>query len=41
LGVDEGRMSQEVYSTQCTISMTELTNTKYYKDELILDYINY
>jgi len=28
------------YSTQCTVSMTELTNIKQWKDELILDYIN-
>jgi len=28
------------YSTQCTISMIELTNTKQWKDEPILDYIN-
>jgi len=28
------------YSTQRTVSMTELTNTKQWKDEPILDYIN-
>ena len=27
-------------STQCTVSMTELTNTKQWKDEPVLDYIN-
>ena len=28
------------YSTQRTVSMTELTNTKQWKDEPVLDYIN-
>ena len=28
------------YSTQCTVSMTELTNTKQWKDEPVLNYIN-
>jgi len=28
------------YSTQRTISMTKLTNTKQWKDEPVLDYIN-
>jgi len=28
------------YSTQCVVSMTELTNTKQWKDEPVLDYIN-
>jgi len=28
------------YSTQCTVSMTELTNTKQWKDEPVSDYIN-
>ena len=28
------------YSTQCTINMIELTNTKQWKDEHVLDYIN-
>jgi len=29
------------YSMQCTISMTELTNIKQWKDEPVLDYINH
>ena len=29
------------YSTQRTVSMTELTNTKQWKDEPVLDYINH
>jgi len=28
------------YCTQCIVSMIELTNTKQWKDELVLDYIN-
>ena len=40
-----GQMDQEFlnkfYSTQCTFSMTKLTNTKYWKDEPLLDYINH
>jgi len=28
------------YSTQCTINMIESTNTKQWKDELVLNYIN-
>jgi len=28
------------YNTQRVVSMTELTNTKQWKDELVLDYIN-
>jgi len=28
------------YSTQCTVSMTESTNTKQWKDEPLLDYVN-
>jgi len=28
------------YSTQLTVSTTELTNTKQWKDEPVLDYIN-
>jgi len=28
------------YRTQCTVSMTELTNTKQWKDKAVLDYIN-
>jgi len=28
------------YNTQCTVNMTELTNTKQCKDGLVLDYIN-
>jgi len=28
------------YSTQCTVSMTELTNTKQWKDKPVLNYIN-
>jgi len=39
-----GKMEQEFlnrfYSTQRTISMTESTNTKQWKDEPVLDYIN-
>ena len=38
------QMEQEfldrVYSTQYTVSMTKLTNTKQCKDEPVLDYIN-
>ena len=29
------------YSTQRTVSMIELTNTKQWKDEPVLDYINH
>jgi len=29
------------YNTQRTVSMAELTNTKQWKDELVLDYINH
>ena len=28
------------YNTRCTVSMMELTNTKQWKDELVVDYIN-
>ena len=28
------------YNTQCVVSMTELTNTRQWKDEPVLDYIN-
>jgi len=40
-----GHMEQEFlnrfYSTQRTVSMTEMTTTKQWKDELVLDYINH
>ena len=29
------------YSIQCTVSITELTNTKQWRDEPVLDYINH
>jgi len=39
-----GQMEQEFlnrfYNTQHTVNMTELTNTKQWKDEQVLDYIN-
>jgi len=39
-----GQMEQEFlnrfYSTQHTVSMTELTNTKQWKDKPVLDFIN-
>jgi len=37
----EHEFLNRIYSTQRTVSMTELTNTKHWKDEPILDYINH
>jgi len=36
----EHELLNRFYSTQRTVSMTELTNTKQWKDEPVLDYIN-
>jgi len=37
----EQEFHNRFYSTQRTVSMTELTKTKQWKDEPILDYINH
>jgi len=39
-GQMEPEFLNKFYSTQLTISMTELTNTKQWKNEPVLDYIN-
>jgi len=36
----EQEFLNKFYNTQCTANMTKLTNTKQWKDEPILDYIN-
>ena len=36
----EQELLNKFYSTQRTVSMTELANTKQWKDEPVLDYIN-
>ena len=36
----EQEFLNKFYNTQRTVSMTELTNTKQWKDEPVLDYIN-
>jgi len=36
----EQEFLNQFHSTQCVISMTELTNTKQWKDGPVLDYIN-
>ena len=36
----EHKFLNRFHCTQCTISMTELTNTKQWKDEPVLDYMN-